>query len=105
MKQTALKILVVACSLVLATACSDDSTDETGNGNGNGGSTDTCTTELTVGVMYEETGGVLNEVEAIRMAATDINDSGVLGEGNCIVVQQELFGGEDTATQRFESAK
>ena len=109
MKQTALKILVVACSLVLATACSDNSTDETGNGNGNGngngGSTDTCTTELTVGVMYEETGGVLNEVEAIRMAATDINDSGVLGEGNCIVVREELFGGEDTATQRFESAK
>ncbi len=104
MKRMAFKLLVLASSVLLVTACGGDSEDDNNNGNGNGGTTDSCTTELTVGVMYEETGGVLNEVEAIRMAATDINDSGALGEGNCIVVQEELFGGEDTATQRFNSA-
>lgn len=105
MKQSALIILVAASSFALVVSCSDDSTDDSGNGNGNGGGSDECTNALTVGVMYEETGAVLNEVEAIRMAASDINDSGVLGDGYCIEIQEELFGGEDTATQRFESSK
>ena len=105
MKKILFRLLVVGSSMALAVACSGDSDDGDNNNGGGGGGGDDCTNSLTVGVMYEETGAVLNEVEAIRMAATDVNDSGALGEGNCLVIQEELFGGSDTATQRFESAK
>ena len=104
MKKRNLVILLLGCGLAFLGGCSDDTDDPGGDDPGNGGD-GSCTNVLTVGVMYEETGAKVNEVEAIKMAADDVNSSGALGEGNCIAVQEELFGGEDTATQRFNSAK